>query len=1401
MRYKLLLSSLLLSSNLAHSASITLTGTLVTKKPTYTIQSETDELVAHVKPMQLSANVNETNQFCTVTTDSNLAMQGANDTVKYCLFEWTGGSGLNFEDFSASGIPNIHGNYPVGYKISFFSGSSKEKVLIHSENDLLNVFNPQPPVITSYKVHIGDDWKENGSQKNHNPDFEVKGFEIEVEPRKYTQVVSVPDFSNCVVNAGQSSCFITMAPYKLGDPSVASGAIGEITHSFSVNSSNNYWTDSNIASDLLLTDWHYAQPKLLEMAAQAVVAGQEKHVSINAGGQEISVENGFAKATIGKPLESITGDWWLPKHVELKFQPDNGKMFIPRLSYEGTTLFRAPVIPRDQEVAIKNIAEPTIVNGEYVYTFDLTDVPDGIYDVTMVSTDNFGQSEEKVFEKGAHLSRTLPQLAMFKNFTEMRDEQNFYFARELLIGAYNGYENDTTITSVTFNGESIDVTPLGNGIAKIEASNLSVPAGRDYLVKIEAVDGFGNEVQKELNVRYAPMAFNVRTASRRKHELHRAIEMEYLIAEQTDGTRCRFYNDALTAQKYATGGRITCIFNWENLPDSFKINGSNRNPSVYGYVDNNQQEVNYKVTIYNEHGDTIDVLGEPYTIKTQEPTEIELSTRSRVNLINDMYPVQISGGEILRAQSISSPGSLDVEFEVKANSYLDSKNPSSRTGEEFFVATDLDLDSELNTSLWETVPVSVKASYKRLPEVNASQDVTALILPDSDISVAVDFQNDLILSTDAVTAKINLGKFNRRSGWSYDESSMGEWEVYLGRYDRKNLPTPITDIVKLDSDGTAYIEVPVADIGINGATLVAVAKAITPIANYEHIIQSPRSYFLVFKGEKIEGSISNGELKDKVPLIASLTYVPKERSDRAALGEVYWETSADGVNWNKDTASVGQLRWKRIYNQEEVQFVRVNATNKFTSEVTVSEALKIVAYEQPRLSVKQVNEVLTSEAAKFSLFDDGKPVSSADGVIEWSLDERETWISGDATEAFYKSELKGRNVYARMKYHGIASDSDVGDKSFTEARIRYSFLRAPRMYFEFTVPDSIEVGSTQELSVNAYTRIESMNSRVMGEWELPDKSIVQGDKASFTFDPEFKDGNYFYATYTAWVDGAKEESLSSSRVRINSWQYEFPDVSVNFPQTVQYAPSKMAVDVDIARHFAPGVTYDIEMEPSIGVSLIENQNERFVLGFNTPGIHPVSFNVTNSRGDSKRVSQYIEVLPPLPMSVDLVKTFSNEYMRFPLDIALRARAGLGHIDDRVKYYKWYLDDNLLRQTSSFRDTFSAIGVGNHSIRVEVETEFGQKGEASFDFEVVPNQKPIGEITLRETEIYFELTLRCSDADGKIVANSWELNGELLSHGHNVVELNKSKLPKSNSVIGRCYDDSYDFVELSETLLK
>lgn len=85
--------------------------------------------------------------------------------------------------------------------------------------------------------------------------------------------------------------------------------------------------------------------------------------------------------------------------------------------------------------------------------------------------------------------------------------------------------------------------------------------------------------------------------------------------------------------------------------------------------------------------------------------------------------------------------------------------------------------------------------------------------------------------------------------------------------------------------------------------------------------------------------------------------------------------------------------------------------------------------------------------------------------------------------------------------------------------------------------------------------------------------------------------------------------------------------------------------------------------------------------------------------------------------------------------------------------------------------------------------------------MVPNQKPNGEITLRETEIYFELTLRCSDADGKIVANSWELNGELLSHGHNVVELNKSKLPKSNSVIGRCYDDSYDFVELTEALLK
>ena len=215
--------------------------------------------------------------------------------------------------------------------------------------------------------------------------------------------------------------------------------------------------------------------------------------------------------------------------------------------------------------------------------------------------------------------------------------------------------------------------------------------------------------------------------------------------------------------------------------------------------------------------------------------------------------------------------------------------------------------------------------------------------------------------------------------------------------------------------------------------------------------------------------------------------------------------------------------------------------------------------------------------------------------------------------------------------------------------------------------------------------------------------------------------------------------------------------------------------------------------------MLNQDDGKFTLQFSQEGMKNLMFRVTNSRGQSKEVSQIVEVLPPTPLEIEIVRTFSNEYLRYPLDVSLRSRVWLSHPDDRVAVYKWYLDGELVMESKRYRESIGDLSVGNHSIRVDVETEFGQTGSQSFEVNVIPNQKPTGSINMHETDQVFELHLNCNDSDGRIAATTWQLNGELLTHSHNIIQLSKDKLKGTNYVVGRCYDDSFEFIDITQTI--
>lgn len=1367
----------------------------------FEISSLNGDLIQHVKQSTIEATITKTSDYCSVVTSESLAIGTGPQHSGICYFEWEGADELERKNFKLEGMfKSTLGSTPVGYKIYSYFGDSKVKKVIASKVVLFDVEAPIKPELTSYGVFAGEDWIMDNEETIHNPERLIQSFKVITNELNYTLKIDFEDESMgaCLINTGETECSIYVNPYRLGDPTSLENFQGTANFAFTGDSANEYWAENNLKGSIDV-EWLYATAKIEQFAANPIEASGPKAMSFNVNGQAVNIEPNTAKVVIGQPIEGLNGDWWLPKEsFSLALDSSIELESLMRLMVDGHTLLRTEYNAVGDNYLLRKFTGPEKVNGKYVYTFDIQHVPDGRYNVNATTIDTYKTESKHTFENALKVRRNDPQIGIFNSYSPLSDEGEFYFVSDLLVATFNGYAGGVSIESVTANGSPVKLQEVADGVMAISNINTQLVPGEyvDIEVNVATFDGYTSS--KQFSLMYAPMQFEVKT-KKEGYNPFRAVEFVDIVTNQTHGSRCNFYADEEIAQKYARNGRVSCLFNWKHLPDSFEVSRNSRSPSIFGYVNEKINVIETEIQVFNESGEQLTIPVESLVIETQEPADIELSLTSRKDLVQDYYTIEMSGGNIARVNSVSSPGSISMDFEAYSSTLTEVKNPSSRTKDVFKTAHNYYLPDNLAHKLWDVVPVNVDVSYVRLPSISESQVINTLIIPDDSIGIDIDFQDDLILSTDEVTAKLQLGKYNRLDGWVYNADEMGEWDIYIGKYERKGIPEPITDTVPLSAQGEAFIEMPMDLIGTESGIYVAVAKVKSPVPNFEHIIQSSRSYFIVYKGSKIDGELKNGTIRDRVPLRASINYSPKSTADRGSLGQVVWETSPDGVSWQEYPDSEGSLRWSKTYETEEIQYVRVKTENKFTGEWSTTDEVKVIAYEQPELVLEQVNEVLDSEAAKFALFDGEEKLVGNEGTFEWSLDNRKTWVAGGAEEEYYKSDISSSNLYARMKYNGIASEAELNDKSFTEARIRYSFLRSPRFYFDTDAPKNVEVGSTHVITGTAFTRIESLNERVLTEWVLPSGEVVTGNELTITFDEADLEGRYFNLTFQAWIEGAKDETMRSTRARISSWKYEFPDVTLTLPHTVKYAPSSMLAWVSVPRHYAPGVEYTYKLEPVAGVNVLKQEDNKFTLEYTKPGIVNVSFTVSNNRGDSRTLSQYVEVLPPQPLNVEIVSTFSNSFKRYPLDISLRARAALNHPEDRVELYRWYVDGKLISETRKFREVAGNLEVGKHTIKVEVQTDFGQTGEYEFDVTVIPNIKPTGTVKMTETDNYYELIASCDDTDGRILAVSWMLNNEQLAHGHSVIQFTKSKLSGTNTVNLKCYDDSGDYISVDQII--
>lgn len=1374
----------IVSCDKAYAASVTIAGKLEVQSPKVQINSN-GEIVAYTK--EVSFDASQYNNICEITTDLNTARQSSVEGTRYCYFQFLDVDGLTADNFNLKGYVQRVGDYSVNYQLSYISGvNASQHVIYKSKKDFTSVA-PVLPVTASTKLNIADTWFSPKNYTIYNSEAGIKALEVLVEPRKYPQKVSLTPSNYCVVDIGDDSCVLVIDKdgLTLGDKNLDVERVGFKTFHYTVNSLNDYF--SPYVNDSLTVDWDYTPPKVEDAK---LYARSDGFGEIDVEGTTLKILNGTAKAVVSTIHNNLSGDWWIPSDVKLTFYPSHERELLPHLEFQGNSLFVSPEVTEANTIEVTSFGAPQVVGDSFVYNVDLSDVPDGGYTMKVDVKDSYNNASSLTINEESVVLRKRPLVKIFRNFKEIKDGDAFYFPSELVFAGFNGFKEDVTITSISVNGQDLPIKG-SQDVKKVDRSDFEFKNQESYTFKVVAKDKLGNISEQENTLVFAPIKFksNVKDYNRLAFE---AIENVAIDVSQSEGEPCRFYSTELLAVKNSRPGRLGCYFVWDELPDSFTSKTSRRGILANGTINSSNAKAVYHVEVYNVNEDSFSTQKQTVNLNTQKPQVPEITVTSRESQIDGIFPVSIKGGEALRATSVSSPGRIALSFIEEDETTVTERSPIRLTSPLFHVNAKLVSSAQDHKKeLWDIKDVEIESKYVLLPELKGTKTVKVITVPDKNISVSLTFNDDQILTTDKVKAYVSLGEYSRTDGYKYDKSTMGEWDITVGYYDRKLGIVELVSPQKTDINGKAVFDMPMDIIDGKSGVMVAKATLRSPYPDYKREVLSSKAYFVVYKGSEIEGSINSGRIIDRVPLRTSLSYSPKSKADYKAMGEVEWLISSDGVNYSADPEFKDKLRRKKIYSQEGIYYVKVKVTNKYSKVETFSPPVKIIAFSRPELEIVQEGAAFIDEPARFKLLDNGVDASLSNGQIQWSLDNKKTWIDGSSEESFMENEIDGRYLYARMKYNSVANDDDVGDYGFSEQKIRYYFTKRAQIYASIESDLQVEIGKSISLKGSAISRIEGFTQRIVSEWKLPDGSIVSGNDVSLIAKEADTVRGVLTVTYRTWIDGLKDQTLTEVTRRIKTWLYEFPETDLVVSKPILYAPDSTQVRVVSERHYAPGVEYTYSLEPSPSYEQVSQDGSKFVIELKEPGVHLVTVKMDNGRGETVSVEQYVQALPPLPIGIEFVNAFSNKHMRYPLDLTTRSRVILGHKKDSVETYKWSLDGEVINDDGRYRELISGLGIGTHTIALEVTSKFGQVGTSNFEVVVNPNIAPTAKLNkIPSTPTVISFKLSCTDTDGKIVAHSWNINGEDLTFGSSEISFNKSKLLPNNTIIGRCWDDSY-----------
>lgn len=1368
----------------AVAKSVYITGSIKSVSPKVEF-TYPDEIYRGVKVYSAEAKEMSTSG-CKLVTNQDQAYTTDGDDLK-CFFEWTGDTDSSWSatGFELRGRPfSEAGEHYRSYRISYFSGIAKDKVTLIEDKVSYTLLDPEAPVIVGVSTKTTTKDYSGFNLLTHDTNENLRNITISVEPRPYDQVVALTQFGEtCEIEEGRDSCTVSLSSFHLAaDESLT----GQITTALKVTDKFDFVTSP---TNQLKYSWDFRPPVIEQYAVKAVGEGTTNNVTLDVDGQTVTVANNEAVVVLSSPHSADTEDrWWLPAKVSLKFKEHTDHVAVADfVTLEGRDIGG---LFRDEnqtyvEHTVNSFGIPEQIGGYFVYRIPLSSVGDGFYQGDIKAVDRFDNTGG-LDVNAMQLDRLPPEIRLYNNENLFTTGGEINFMEHMIFTVQDETSIENEITDILLDGEP--VTHKGEyKMARAIEMTKEWESNSVHTVIVRAKDGNNNVVQREYTVSFLPLDFEYDNVSERKVAL---VQNQAITFAQTKGKACKLYKSEHEAvQGIKNKSQMTCSVEWTIIPDGLEEAWDTTNPELIGaFANTGPAKVEAQIYIHDSEGRKNLVKIDDTDLLIYEPDTPEITFDDDGMFENGIYAVEMGQSRIgrYRIRAASSPIYITL---LKNGETLESQyvKQSNRYTEHTITKVITDRNSANHRSLWQMDDYEVQVKYARLPDQVVADAVKTYAVPSTRARLKVEQTSRETSTSDTFKVSSKFGLYSSYyRNLVYDAEALGTWSVRIAAMDNEKNLYGLTDWQDMNANGENDFDVDFTKDDIGDLRFYAQAKLKSPNANYESTVRSQRGTLKILKGTAIEGKLRTMRVTGSIPMNAAIQYQHLTRDDKDASGEVTWYLSSDnGTTWNKYGEPGNRFTFST--DVEGVWKVKGQVPNRFTSEIAETDIVQLMAYRVPQTELVGARNLISGMTRTYTLYDQGEIAEAGNMIIKWSTDGGETFVEGGSTLE-YTAEGEGNNkVVAKAAYLGYETD----EKSWSTEYLSVRSQRAKEVRIKVKGDTDVETTDTLTLTADVDTPYSSMDSELEVEWVRPNGDVVKSSTIDFTpTQADLERADYHTFTLRAWVKGAKYQTYAEYDHRVRVWEYEFPQFDVAYKQRVKVAPS--TIEIWLRRPIGANLreAYNYEWNGQGRLELTKDYGYRARFTAKQPGLYPISVTVEDDRGNYDTFTEYVEVLEPEPITIDLTARYSNSFQRSPLDVNVRPTIRGGHPSDRVSDYQWYVDGELQPELEKSSANIEELLTGDHELKLKILTNYGQEAEATIPVEVIPNMPPICEIDYRQYSKTVRIEAKCKDVDGKMKKYDWKVGDTVRKNiGKRISELRQPGSTELVTVTG--WDDSGD----------